>query len=103
MQCSDCLTLRHPPAHASGIAGLNPAEMLERASRRVFRLKDSACLFPLFTIERQQVEERHETIENNAAARQTIYTQEEISLPIKPSTWVLFQHELSRTNRITNI
>jgi len=35
-------------------------------------------------------------------AKQTIYTQEDMSLSIKRSAWALFQHELSSTNPATS-
>jgi len=37
------------------------------------------------------------------AAKQSIYTQEEMSLPNQRSAWVLFQDELIRTNPTTGI
>jgi len=65
--------LRRSSVHSSGSAGLStPPKCLKEQVGGVFRVKDSAGLCPLFTIERQQVEERYETIENNASS-QTIY------------------------------
>jgi hypothetical protein len=97
MQCSDCLTT--PPPSGAFIRDrwlINPAEMLERASRRVFRLKDSACLAPLFTIERQQLEDRREIIENNAGSEKNyLHTGGNVATDQASA--------LSQTNQITDI
>jgi hypothetical protein len=73
MQCSD--RLKTAPVSRAFIRDrwlIHPANLLFQAFRLGFSLKDSAGLSLLFTMERQQVEERPETIENNVS-RQTNY------------------------------